>query len=56
MNLRLATRNSIDLAIVLLERATTLDPAYAEAWAALGGAYGYKGAFVEPARPRGARR
>jgi tetratricopeptide (TPR) repeat protein/predicted Ser/Thr protein kinase len=46
MNLRLATRESIDRSIALLDRATTLDPAYAEAWAALGAAYGYKGAFM----------
>jgi tetratricopeptide (TPR) repeat protein len=46
MNLRMATRESIDRAIALFERATTLDRGYAEAWAALGAAYGYKGAFM----------
>lgn len=46
MNLRMATRESVDRAIALFERATTLDPAYAAAWAALGAAHGYKGAFM----------
>ncbi len=46
LNLRMATRESIDRAIALLERATELDPGYAEAWAALGAAHGYKGAFM----------
>lgn len=46
MNLRMATRESIDRAIALFERATTLDPGYAEAWAALGNAYGSKGEFM----------
>ena len=46
MNLRLASRESLDRAIALFERATTLDPGYAEAWAALGAAYGYKGQFM----------
>ncbi len=46
MNLRLASRESMDRAITLFERATTLDPGYAEAWAALGAAYGYKGQFM----------
>ncbi len=46
MNLRMASRESIDRSIALLERATTLDPGYAEAWAALGAAHGYKGSFM----------
>jgi non-specific serine/threonine protein kinase len=46
MNLRLASRESLDRAISLFERATTLDPGYAEAWAALGAAFGYKGSFM----------
>lgn len=46
MNLRLASRESVDRAIALFERATTLDPGYAQAWAALGGAYGSKGEFM----------
>jgi serine/threonine protein kinase/tetratricopeptide (TPR) repeat protein len=46
MNLRLATRESMDRAIALFERATTLDPGYAEAWAALGAAHDYKGSFM----------
>ena len=40
MNLRLATRDSIERAIVAFEDATRHDPEYAMAWAALGGAYG----------------
>jgi serine/threonine protein kinase/tetratricopeptide (TPR) repeat protein len=46
MNLRLATRESMDRAIALFERATTIDPGYAEAWAALGAAHDYKGSFM----------
>jgi tetratricopeptide (TPR) repeat protein/tRNA A-37 threonylcarbamoyl transferase component Bud32 len=46
MNLRIASRESIDRALALFERATTIDPGYAEAWAALGAAYGYKGSFM----------
>jgi tetratricopeptide (TPR) repeat protein len=46
MNLRIATRESVDRAIALFERATTLDPGYAEAWAALGDAYASKGDFM----------
>ncbi|HYU77483.1 MAG TPA: protein kinase [Vicinamibacterales bacterium] len=46
MNLRLATRDSIERAIALFEHATEHDPEYALAWAALGGAYGLKGSFL----------
>ena len=46
MNLRQATRDSIDRAIAAFEDATTHDPEYALAWAALGGAYGLKGSFL----------
>ncbi len=46
MNLRQATRDSIDRAIAAFEDATAHDPEYALAWAALGGAYGLKGNFL----------
>jgi eukaryotic-like serine/threonine-protein kinase len=46
MNLRQATRESMDRAIAAFEEATRHDPEYAKAWAALGGAYGLKGAFL----------
>jgi serine/threonine protein kinase/Tfp pilus assembly protein PilF len=46
MNLRQATRESMDRAIAAFEEATHHDPEYAKAWAALGGAYGLKGAFL----------
>jgi len=46
MNLRQATRDSIDRAIAAFEDATRQDPEYALAWAALGGAYGLKGSFL----------
>jgi tetratricopeptide (TPR) repeat protein/predicted Ser/Thr protein kinase len=46
MNLRQATRESIDRAIAAFEDATRQDPEYALAWAALGGAYGLKGSFL----------
>jgi len=46
MNLRQATRESIDRAIAAFEDATRYDPEYAIAWAALGGAYGLKGNFL----------
>jgi tetratricopeptide (TPR) repeat protein len=46
MNLRLATRDSIERAIAAFENATQHDPDYALAWAALGGAYSLKGAFL----------
>jgi serine/threonine protein kinase/tetratricopeptide (TPR) repeat protein len=46
MNLRLATRDSIERAIAAFEEATRHDPEYAMAWAELGGAYELKGAFM----------
>jgi eukaryotic-like serine/threonine-protein kinase len=46
MNLRQATRESIDRAIAAFEDATRQDPEYALAWAALGGAFGIKGNFL----------
>jgi tetratricopeptide (TPR) repeat protein len=46
MNLRQATRDSMDRAIAAFEDATRHDPEYAIAWAALGNAYGLKGAFL----------
>ena len=46
MNLRLATRDSIERAIAAFEEATQHDPEYAMAWAALGGAYTLKGSFL----------
>jgi serine/threonine protein kinase/Tfp pilus assembly protein PilF len=46
MNLRQATRESIDRAIAAFEDATRQDAEYAQAWAALGGAYGLKGNFL----------
>ncbi|MEX2662169.1 MAG: protein kinase, partial [Vicinamibacterales bacterium] len=46
MNLRQATRESMDRAIAAFEDATRHDPDYAIAWAALGGAYGLKGMFM----------
>lgn len=46
VNLRQATRDSIERAIALFERATELDPAYARAWASLGGAFQIKGMFL----------
>ena len=46
MNLRLATRDSIERAINAFEHATQHDPEYAQAWAALGAAYSLKGAFL----------
>jgi eukaryotic-like serine/threonine-protein kinase len=46
MNLRLATRDSIERAISSFEEATEHDPEYAMAWAALGGAYALKGGFM----------
>ena len=50
MNLRQATRESIDRAIAAFDDATKHDPEYARAWAALGGAYGLKGNFPQHAR------
>ena len=46
MNLRLASRDSIERAISAFEDAIQHDAEYAAAWAALGGAYGLKGAFL----------
>ena len=46
MNLRLATRDSIERAIAEFEEATRHDPEYAMAWAALGGAFALKGSFL----------
>jgi eukaryotic-like serine/threonine-protein kinase len=46
MNLRLATRESIERAIAAFEEATRHDPEYAQAWAALGGTYSLKGSFL----------
>ncbi|HEX6972811.1 MAG TPA: protein kinase [Vicinamibacterales bacterium] len=46
MNLRQATRDSIERAIAAFEDATAHDPEYAIAWAALGGAYQLKGSFL----------
>ena len=46
LNLRSAGRDAIDRAIALFERAVEIDPAYAAAWAALGGAYNIKGSFL----------
>src|SRR5690606_15409573 len=46
MNLRQATRESLDRAIAAFEEATRHDPEYARAWAALGMAYGLKGSFM----------
>ena len=46
MNLRLATRDSIDRAVAQLERAVDRDPNYAAAWASLGQALNLKGQFL----------
>ena len=46
LNMRLATRDSMERAIAAFEDATRIDPEYATAWAALGGAYGLKGEFL----------
>ncbi len=46
MNLRLASRDSIERAISAFEDAIQHDREYAIAWAALGGAYGLKGSFL----------
>lgn len=46
MNLRLGSRDAIERAMALLERATRRDPEYAEAWAALGLAHNTKGSFL----------
>ena len=46
MNLRLASRDSIERAIAAFESATRHDPEYALAWASLGAAYNLKGSFL----------
>ena len=46
MNLRLASRDSIERAISAFETATRHDPEYALAWASLGAAYSLKGSFL----------
>jgi TolB-like protein/Tfp pilus assembly protein PilF len=46
LNMRSAGREAFDRAIALFERAVALDPQYASAWAALGGAYSLKGTFL----------
>ena len=46
MNLRLASRDSIERAIAAFEEALTLDSEYAEALASLGGTFILKGAFL----------
>jgi serine/threonine protein kinase/tetratricopeptide (TPR) repeat protein len=46
MNLRLATRDSIERAIAAFEEAIQHDAEYAMAWATLGGAYTLKGSFL----------
>src|SRR5690606_8481317 len=46
MNLRLASRDSIERAISAFEDAIQHDAEYAMAWAALGGAYALKGSFL----------
>jgi tetratricopeptide (TPR) repeat protein len=45
INMRQATRDSIERALALFDRATTLDPRYAGAWAAMGGTLQLKGMF-----------
>jgi tetratricopeptide (TPR) repeat protein len=44
--MRSAGRDAMDRAIALFELAVQLDPKYAPAWAALGGAYTLKGGFL----------
>ena len=46
MNLRLASRDSLERAISAFEDAIEHDDRYAQAWAALGGAYALKGSFL----------
>jgi tetratricopeptide (TPR) repeat protein/predicted Ser/Thr protein kinase len=46
INMRQATRDSIERALALFDRATTLDPGYAAAWAAAGGSMQLKGMFL----------
>lgn len=53
MNVRLGTRDSLDRAVSQFEHATALDPAYAAAWAALGGALNLKADFLSMPELRG---
>jgi serine/threonine protein kinase/tetratricopeptide (TPR) repeat protein len=46
VNLRIATRESLDAALVLFEQALALDPRYASAWANLGITYSMQGQFL----------
>jgi serine/threonine protein kinase/tetratricopeptide (TPR) repeat protein len=46
INLRAESRESVDRAILLFERAVALDPAYARAWLALGEAYDVKATYL----------
>ena len=46
MNLMEGTPQALDRAIHLAEKATVLDPNYAEAWATLATAYDFKGTFL----------
>ncbi|MCI0489076.1 MAG: protein kinase [Blastocatellia bacterium] len=46
INLRKGSRDSLDRAIYLFEKATELDPNYARAWSALGAVYDLKGSFL----------
>lgn len=46
INIRIGSHDSLDRAMYLLEKATGFDPNYANAWAAMGAAYGLKGAFL----------
>ena len=46
MNILDGSPQALDHAILLLEKATTLDPNYAAAWAALALAYDFKGSFM----------
>ena len=51
LNLRSAGREAMDRAIGLFERAVTLDPTYATAWSALGGALIPERHVPRPSRP-----
>lgn len=46
INLRTASRDSLDRAIHFFEKATAIDPNYAGAWAGLAGVYDLKGSFL----------
>ena len=46
MNIMEGSPQALDHAILLLEKATRLDPSYAAAWAALALAYDFKGSFM----------